>query len=78
MTSSNNEINYEYQQRLGAHAIWTKSSVFADFSIKISANKLLDDLKGSQRGKKLASKIYLEGLDRFVCRGFKYEFLGFV
>ncbi len=78
MTSSNNEINYEYQQMLGAHAIWTKSSVFADFSIKISANKLLDDLKGSQRGKKLASKIYLEGLDRFVCRGFKYEFLGFV
>ena len=78
MTFNSNEINYEYQQMLGAHAIWTKSSVFADFSIKISANKLLDDLKGSTRGKKLALKIYHDGLDMFVCRGFKYEFLGFV
>lgn len=73
----NNEINYEWAQMLGTHAIWIKKSVFADFSIKISANKLLDDLRGSKKGKKIASQIYFEGLDRFVCRGFKYEFLGF-
>ncbi len=79
MTSDTNEKgNYEFQQMLGMHAIWTKSSVFTDFSIKISANKLLDDLRLSTRGKKLAAKIYCEGLDKFVCRGFKYEFLGFV
>ena len=75
--SEENSTNYEYEQMLGVHAIWQKSTIFADFSIKISANKLLDDLRGSARGKKLASKIYFEGLDRFICRGFKYEFLGF-
>ncbi len=71
-------FNYEYAQMLGEHAIWIKSSMFADFKIKIPSHKLLEDLKKSTRGKKLASKIYFEGLDKFTSRGFKYEFLGFV
>ncbi len=71
-------FNYEYNQMLGEHAIWTKSSIFADFSIKIPAHKLISDLKNTPRGKKLTSKIYLDGLDKFICRGFKYEFLGFI
>ena len=75
--SEENSTNYECKQMLGVHPVWQKSSIFADFSIKISANKLLDELRGSSRGQKLASKIYFEGLDRFICRGFKYEFLGF-
>ena len=76
MTSK--EINYEFTQMLGEHAIWTKSSIFTDFKIKIPSHILLDDLKNNTRGKKLATKIYLEGLDKFVCKGFKYEFLGFI
>lgn len=71
------KTNYEYTQMLGNHALWIKRSVFADFSIKISANKLLDDLRLSKKGEKLAAAVYFEGLDKFVCRGFKYEFLGF-
>ena len=54
--SEENSTNYEYEQMLGVHAIWQKSSIFADFSIKISANKLLDDLRGSARGKKTGFK----------------------
>ncbi len=72
------EQNYEFKQMLGSHGIWKKSSIFADFNIRISANKLLDDLKSSTKGEKLAGQIYKHGLDRFVCRGFKYEFIGFI
>ncbi len=71
-------FNYEYTQMLGEHAIWTKSSVFTNFKIKIPAHILLEDMKNNTRGKKLITKVYKEGLDRFVCCGFKYEFLGFV
>ena len=70
--------NFEYEQMLKERAIWVKSSLNTNFKIKIRSNKLLEDLKNSMRGKKLASKIYLEGLDRFVYCGFKYEFLGFI
>ncbi len=75
--TSDKKINYEYTQMLGAHAFWTKKSLFADISVKIQASNLLDDLRKSQKGKQLASQIYFGGLDKFVCRGFKYEFLGF-
>lgn len=77
MTFKTKETNYEYAQMLGKHAQWIKSSMFAKFSIKINANKLLNDLRESKKGEKLAASVYFEGLDKFVCRGFKYEFLGF-
>ncbi len=70
--------NYEYSQMLGKHAIWIKSSVFTNFKIEIPAHKLLEDLKNTTRGRKITTKIYSDGLDRFICRGFKYEFLGFI
>ena len=70
--------NFEYEQMLKERAIWIKSSLHTNFKIKIRSNKLLEDLKCSLRGKKLASKIYLEGLDRFVYCAFKYEFLPFI
>ena len=63
---------------LGEHAVWTKSSMFADFKIKIRAYKLLEDLKNNTRGKKLTAKICRDGLNKFTCKGFIYEFLGFV
>lgn len=71
-------FNYEYAQMLGEHALWLKSSIFTDFKIKIPSHKILEDLKNNSRGKKIAAKIYLEGLEKFVCRGFKYEFMGFI
>lgn len=74
----NDEVNFEYAQMLEKHAIWTKSSLYTNFGIKIRSKTLLKDLQMSKRGKKLAAKIYFEGLNRFILCGFKYEFLGFI
>lgn len=76
--TSDEKINYEYTQMLDEHAIWTKSSLYTNFGIKIRAKTLMDDLNKNKRGKKLAAKIYFEGLNRFIHCGFKYEFLGFI
>ncbi len=75
---SDENTNFEFAQMLEKHAIWTKSSLYTNFGIRIRAKTLLEDLKTSRRGKKLAAKIYFEGLSRFIHCGFKYEFLGFI
>ena len=53
--TSDEKINYEYTQMLDEHAIWTKSSLYTNFGIKIRAKTLVDDLNKNKRGKKLAA-----------------------
>lgn len=70
--------NYEYAQMLGRRAFWMKKSLFCDYSAKLSAQGLIQDLqKAENKGAKIAEKIYLKGLDNFLFEGFKYEFIGF-
>ena len=62
---------------LGKRACWEKHSLYCDFSTKMSSKRLIEELRTSKKGEKIAAQIYFNGLDEFVLKGFRYNFLGF-
>ena len=47
--TSDEKINYEYTQMLDEHAIWTKSSLYTNFGIKICEMAIEQGLAEFQR-----------------------------